>query len=353
MTIRRILHLVGSPTDNFFCELSTLYASGCIEALWDPARYTFIIAYVTPDGLWRFPAALDPHAIAAAPPRNLGQALAFLANERIDAALPQMFCSVGMTHYRALLELLEIPYLGNQPAQMALTVDKALTKTIVAAAGVPVPQGQLLRRGDAATRAPPSIVKPNHSDNSEGVTLVTAVQGYAAALEDAFAYGDTVIVEDYIELGREVRCGLITQGGDLVCLPLEEYAVDEVARPIRTRADKLKRGAGNDLIFAAKSAAESWIVDLDDPIHQRIWPLARRCHDALGCRQYSLFDFRIDREGNPWFLEAGLYCAYSPKSVLAAMAAAMGVPIQAFFAQSLAQLIGHDTGGTSSPPSYR
>ncbi len=49
MLKRCVLHLVGSPTDQFNCDLSRFYATSCIHALADPARYSFIIAYVTPD----------------------------------------------------------------------------------------------------------------------------------------------------------------------------------------------------------------------------------------------------------------------------------------------------------------
>ncbi len=40
-----------------------------------------------------------------------------------------------------------------------------------------------------------------------------------------------------------------------------------------------------------------------------------------------LFDFRLDPQGQPWFLEAGLYCSFSPKSVIASMAKAAGIPL--------------------------
>ena len=55
--------------------------------------------------------------------------------------------------------------------------------------------------------------------------------------------------------------------------------------------------------------------------------IAKQCHQALGCRHYSLFDFRIDPQGQPWFLEAGLYCSFSPKSVISMMAQAKGISL--------------------------
>jgi D-alanine-D-alanine ligase len=168
-----------------------------------------------------------------------------------------------------------------------------------------------------------------------GGLLVTAAADYDAALEIALTHSDTVLVETFIPLGREVRCGIIVQADRLVCLPLEEYALDSHRRPIRSYADKLKVNAVGDLDFAAKDITKSWIVDPDDPITERVWAMARECHLALGCRHYSLFDFRIDPQGNPWFLEAGLYCSFAETSVLSAMTNAAGIPLDVFFQSML------------------
>jgi D-alanine-D-alanine ligase len=55
----------------------------------------------------------------------------------------------------------------------------------------------------------------------------------------------------------------------------------------------------------------------------------------LGCRHYSLFDFRIDPDGQPWFLEAGLFCSFAEISVLSAMAKASGISLDTFFESML------------------
>jgi D-alanine-D-alanine ligase len=334
---RRILHLAGSPTSEFFYDLSLVYARGCSAALSGERRYTFVNALVTPDGLWRFPRSLDTGSIDAAEPMDFPAAMARIVDERVDVALPQMFCLAGMTHYRAIFDLLRIPYLGNRPAQMALAADKVKTRSIVATAGVDVPSAEVLRRGELPTLEPPVVVKPAASDNSDGVSLVTSTEQFASALEDAFVYSDAVLVERYVELGREVRCGIIARDGELLALPLEEYRVDPIGR-IRKRTDKLRRDAENGLTLAAKEAAVSWIVAADDPIVASVWRMARRCHEALGCEQYSLFDFRIDPTGRPWFLEAGLYCSFSPQSVVVTMAKAAGLPLDALFDSAIEQL---------------
>nr|WP_298413714.1 ATP-grasp domain-containing protein [uncultured Halomonas sp.] len=333
MSKRSILHLVGSATDQFYCDLSRFYAHSCIQAIADPARYTFHIAYVTPDGKWRFPDSLEESDIAAAKALPFAEAVHFLSQQQIDVALPQMFCRSGMTDYRSLLNLLDIPYVGNTPAAMALTADKAKAKAVVATAGVAVPESELLRRGDTPSFSPPVVVKPTQADNSLGVTLVTHEKDYDSALETAFADSDEVLVERFIELGREVRCGIVVQQGELVCLPLEEYRMDAETHPIRAYSSKLKEDEQGGLAFAGKDSTQTWLVDTDDPDVARVWEAAKQSHLALGCRHYSLFDFRIDAQGKPWFLEAGLYCSFAPKSVIPTMMSATGTDVSVFFQQ--------------------
>jgi D-alanine-D-alanine ligase len=123
----------------------------------------------------------------------------------------------------------------------------------------------------------------------------------------------------------------VVAGGELVGLPLEEYNVSRDGKPIRDYADKISRNGDGKLNLVAKDAARAWIVDPADPVTQRVHEVARRCHLALGCRDYSLFDFRIDPDGQPWFLEAGLYCSFARTSVIAMMAAAAGIALPDLF----------------------
>ena len=331
----RVLHLVGSAVSDFYGELSRLYARDCLQITADPSRYETHIAYVTPDRRWRFPADLSADAIASAVPMSPADAIGHLTELDVDLAVPQMFCVPGMTHYRALLDLLEIPYLGNTPDVMALASHKARTRAVVAWAGVDVPWGQVVGPGTLPAIAPPAVVKPVDADNSLGVGLVREAAQYPAALTAALAHSDQALVETYIELGREVRCGIVVQDGELVCLPLEEYDVDSDRRPIRGYADKLRVDAHGELELVAKEPTKTWRVDLDDPLTGRVWAVAEACHAAMGCRHYSLFDFRVDPGGRPWFMEAGLYCSFSARSVISVMASAAGIATDALFATAV------------------
>lgn len=335
----RVLHLAGSAVSEFLADLSRLYAKDCLAATTDPTRYEAHIAYVTPDRQWRFPTDLRRAAIASAPPMALGDALQHITSLAVDVVIPQMFCLPGMTSYRALFDVLGIPLVGNTAEVMALTANKALARAVVTAAGVSVPAGEVLRRGDQPTLPPPVVVKPLDGDNSLGVTLVNRQQDYPEALASAFAHSGRALVESFVELGREVRCGILERAGELVALPLEEYNVDAATKPIRNHEDKISRDRAGDLALVAKEATRAWMVDPADPITGRVWDAAKKCHVALGCRDYSLFDFRIDPNGEPWFLEAGLYCSFAEKSVISMMAKAGGIPLGELFRTAVKESI--------------
>jgi D-alanine-D-alanine ligase len=337
----RVLHLAGSAVSEFLGDLSRLYAQDCLEGTADTARYEFHVGYVTPDRRWRFPADLSQEAIRSAAPMPLADAVQHLTALNPDVMVPQMFCMPGMTSYRALFEVLGVPYVGNPPGVMALGANKAHAKAVVAAAGVRVPPGEVLRRGDQPSLAPPVVVKPVDGDNSLGITLVRDRRGYDAALSAAFAHSGEALVESFIELGREVRCGILVRDGELVCLPLEEYNVSPDTKPIRDYTDKISRNDDGDLNLVAKDTTRAWIVDPADPVTQQVWEAAKQCHSALRCRDYSLFDFRIDPDGQPWFLEAGLYCSFARKSVISVMAAAAGIPLPELFQIAIRESTSH------------
>jgi D-alanine-D-alanine ligase len=339
VTVLRVLHLVGSAIDDFYCDLSRMYAADCLESRANPDRYEFHIAYITPDRAWRFPDSLDQAAIDCAIPLPLAEAVGVLTKLNIDVMLPQMFCIPGMTVYRALFDLLNIPYVGNPADLMALTANKVKTKAIVAAAGVKVPYSALLHPGDYTQIALPVVIKPVDTDNSLGVVFVKTAAECEKMRQMAFIDTSEVMVEEFIALGREVRCGIIEREGELVCLPLEEYAMDAIDRPIRSYADKLTRTEDGTLTAVAKNNAQSWIVDPQDPITTSVWDAAKKAHTALGCRHYSLFDFRIDPHGQPWFLEAGLYCSFANMSVITTMAKSAGISIDELFQMLLANAI--------------
>jgi len=147
-----------------------------------------------------------------------------------------------------------------------------------------------------------------------------------AALAAAFEFDDEVLVERFIPPGREIRFAVLEDeaGEPSIVLPGVEYFLS-AEKPVRTSNDKtLTDEHGRPLKFAKPSRQIP--ADIDDALRTKLIDACTCAHKALGCRDYSLYDFRVDPEGNIFFLEASLFCCFAPNSVISLMGDASGVP---------------------------
>lgn len=321
----KVLHLVGSRQDAFYHDLSCLYSRACDDCKeLDRDRFDFCFAHVHLDGTWSFPTSLSEEDLKAAKCMHISAAIARIKELGVQVMVPHMFCVEGMTRFRSLFAMLDIPFLGNHEYTIWPATDKATTKQVLEPSGVQVPRGELLVKGQnekPVTVKVPFVVKPCNEDNSRGITLVKKDEDAAKALEYAFSFDDRVVVDEYIA-GREVRAAVVeAEDGSLHVLPKIEYFLTD----IRTSAHKLQTTDGKltaDAILAAKKDGDRKCpADLSDEIHSRINKMIMIAHKALKCRHYSLYDLRIDADGQPYILEAALFCSFSPLSVIPAMAA--------------------------------
>lgn len=327
---KNVLHLIGSTKDEYYYDLSVFYCRACDACPdLDRERYNFLYAIVGLDGMWCFPDSLqEDEAIAAAPRMPLPLALAHLETLQVDVMVPHMFCVEGMTRYRSLFDLLGIPFLGNHEYTVWPATDKAITKQLLAGAGVQCPRGDLLVKGEVerpTTVGVPCVVKPCNEDNSRGITLVRNEQDLVAAIDYAFSFDPRVIVDEYIA-GREVRVACIEEAdGSLTVLPKLEYYLED----IRTSAHKLGTDKSGKLSKTAVQDAKrdgdrKCPADLSPELNARIDDIIVAAHKAMKCRHYSLFDLRIDVDEQPYILEACFFCSFSPLSVIPSMAAQAG-----------------------------
>ena len=75
-----------------------------------------------------------------------------------------------------------------------------MSHAILAKAGLPVPEGVILVRGEddpelAYTGLFPAVVKPTLMENSVGVEMVRDAKEMRAAIQGAWNYGNTAIVD--------------------------------------------------------------------------------------------------------------------------------------------------------------
>ncbi len=202
----------------------------------------------------------------------------------------------------ALLELLDIPYTGSDPATLSLALDKALAKKIVRQAGIPTPNFQLMTTGkerlDKQFEKWPLMVKPVAEGSSKGV-LKKSVCNTEAELREVVRemvtkYQQPALVEEFIG-GREFTVGLLGERRPKVLAPMEIVFLDKTDKtPIYKFEDKLEE---NDRIKYEVPAK------LDAKQLDTLKSAARVAFMALGARDVARLDFRMDDKGRFYFLE--------------------------------------------------
>jgi D-alanine-D-alanine ligase len=184
---------------------------------------------------------------------------------------------------QGLLELMQIPYTHSGVLASALAMHKERAKEVMRAAGVPVPDGRVVRRADAARAhalARPYVLKPVCEGSSVGVFIVrTDHEHPPQQLNDpAWAFGEELLAERFIP-GRELTCAVMGERvlGVTEILPAEGL------------------GFYN---YEAKYAAGGSRHLLPAPVLPDVYELVRKvtltAHKALGCRGVSRADFRYD-----------------------------------------------------------
>lgn len=176
---------------------------------------------------------------------------------------------------QGLLEWMGIPYTHSGVLASALAMDKATTKEIYQAAGLPIVPSVLADREAvraAHVMAPPYVVKPNNEGSSVGVYLVHPGSN---APRLAATMPQTVLVEAYVP-GRELTTTVM--GDRALCV------TDIITSGWYDYEAKYTTGGSRHELPAA--------VPLE--ITAACMDYALRAHRALGCRGVSRTDFRWD-----------------------------------------------------------
>jgi D-alanine-D-alanine ligase len=206
-----------------------------------------------------------------------------LPGARIDAAFNIAEGFAGRSREAqvpALLELLEIPYTGSDPACLALCLDKSLAKRVVELAGVPTPAWISMRGHERLPESVgfPAVVKPMAEGSSKGVVRSSVVHDEhelrAVVRELVARFDQPALVETYLP-GREFTIGLIGERRPRVlpAMEIEQGVRLEVPAPV------------------------------DATLEHELRRVARRAFEALGCRDVARVDLRLDGHGRVQFIE--------------------------------------------------
>ncbi len=215
-------------------EVSCTTAVSVLRAV-DPARYDVDPIGITREGQWvravdalrvlaeDGPTALPPALEAGGPEVDVFETITPPADGAAVVVFPLLHGPFGEDGtVQGLCELAGVPYVGSGVLGSAACMDKDTTKRLLMAAGLTVARWLAVRDdqvdsadklADLCRRAAdelgwPMFVKPAALGSSVGVTRVTEEPALAAALVEAFSYGEWAVVEEAI-VGRELECGVL------------------------------------------------------------------------------------------------------------------------------------------------
>ncbi len=218
---------------------------------------------------------------------------------------------------QSLLEKKGIPYTGSGVKASKRAMDKVESKKAFGTEGLSTPDFLVLTRNESlrpeyiigrlGRLSFPLVVKPARNGSSVGVSVVKVIEGLIPALETAFRYDDTVLLEEYIA-GRELTVGIVGE---------EALPVIEI-RPSREFYD-----------FEAKykDTNTRYILcpGLPGGVYQRAQEIALKAHKTLGCSDFYRVDMMCDELGELYLLEVNTIPGFTERSLLPKAAQATGM----------------------------
>lgn len=215
----------------------------------------------------------------------------------------------------AVCDLLGIEHTGSDATCLSITLDKAVTKRMVAAEGIHTPQYRLfnkpLKRWVGPSLAYPVIVKPNQEGTSKGVhehSVVSDEASLLAAVQSTYErYRSPVLCEEYVE-GREFTVGVIGNQALKIIGPMEI-----VFKPGKSQYPVYSFDAKQDPSpLDNERLTLVCPVPLDPELGRRVHAFARKVFKILGCRDVGRIDFRLDARNQIHFLEINPLPGLSP-----------------------------------------
>jgi D-alanine-D-alanine ligase len=246
--------------------------------------------------------------------------------ERLRAERPDIVFNIAEglngtsreAHVPAICEFFGIPYSGSDPYTLSLCLHKGRTKDVLSASGIPNATFALIetpadidrvlsgksRLASRPTAASPVFLKPVQEGSSKGITERNLVRNRGELEAQAHYLLDTyqqpVIAEVYLP-GAEFTCGVLGNGPNARVLPLVGMNFQSLpagALPIYGYEAKWLWDTPADPLDIFECPAR-----IDTNLQSAIEAVVLRAYRALGCRDWSRIDVRLDGDGVPNIVE--------------------------------------------------
>jgi D-alanine-D-alanine ligase len=248
------------------------------------------------DGSWENNPLIQPAFIS--PDRNIG---GIVVDGKMGFDVIKVDCVFPVLHGRngedgtiqGLLQLSGIPYVGCRTLASAVCMDKAVTHTLLTAAGINQANylwfyadkyktgSDKIKIKVKARLGYPVFVKPANAGSSVGISKVNDETELDAAVAKAANEDEKIVIEEAV-IGQEVECAVLGNSEP------KASAVGEISASAEFYDYDDKYNSGKSKLYIP--------AHIDNEVSEKIRSTAERAYRILGCTGLTRVDFFV-RDG--------------------------------------------------------
>jgi D-alanine-D-alanine ligase len=215
----------------------------------------------------------------------------------------------------AILDQYRIPYAFSGPVIMGVSLNKYLTRLIVASAGVPVSPGMLISKIEDVKKCKlryPLFIKPVSEGTGKGITKKSLLNTESDLKQMVkwilTRFDQPALVEEYLP-GREFTVGIVGTGEEAVAIGgMEIECAENLPYSVEVKE--------NYQHFCKYKPIENDFAEESKTVALNVWK-------AIGAVDAGRVDLKTDRNGRICFMEAnplaGLHPVHSDLPILSRM----------------------------------
>jgi D-alanine-D-alanine ligase len=220
----------------------------------------------------------------------------------------------------ALLDAYQIPYTFSDSRLMAIVLDKSITKSILASAGISTAPYWVVKSLEDLEKIPnsyPLFAKPIGEGSSKGVyshsRVTNSEELRSLCLELLKNFTQPVLVEEFLP-GREMTVGILGTGDQAQVLGvLEIFFLENPETAVYCHATKKDWDGKVDYRV------------IEDEAAHRASLVALKAWQHLGGRDCGRIDIRFDSKGGPQFIELNVIPGLASISDIVILAQKIGI----------------------------
>ncbi len=282
-------------------EISIISATAVLNAV-DKDTYNVYPVFITKEGKWcpfgKLDSDVKEEDLELSSDMSVTQSMgAFISSIDLDQSnlvFPVLHGNNGEDGtIQGLLELIDLPYIGNEVLASALCMDKVMTSDILKAHNIPQANYTSVRKhlwdqdlDSSIDRVLervklPVFVKPANAGSSVGISKASTRQELVESVKLAFTYDVKLLIQEEV-VGKEVETCIIGNNSPLASfsgeLEMEDAFYDYEAKYIK------------------KAAIPVIPALLDEATSKKVREIALKTYRVLDCRGIARVDIFVNRD---------------------------------------------------------